>query len=506
MNAVFLGFNEAHIKVAKVLRITLLPHFIRCYRSFSSSVTTTATTLPYKKKLIRTSLPPMDARPGLKTYKLDTDAYWRIFTPELTNLVNTFKKYDYDLRIAGGAVRDLIMDIVPEDIDFASTATPPQMKEMFEKEHIRMLHKKGEEHGTITCRINEKQNFEVTTLRVDVVCDGRRAEVGFTHDWEADAFRRDLTVNSLYLDFEGIIYDYTGGKQDVDNRIIKFVGDAVSRIQEDYLRILRYFRFFGRIAATPTEHDPETIKAVIENKEGLKSVSGERIWSEFKRIVVGRYASEVIQVMLDECKLHPYLGLKEDVKLDKFTEIFDLSVQKNTEGYDLIAPCTVLTSLFLSDRHVMDFHKKCRISNHEKILCMFVIRHREEARENRGEMLYFKNLLMDEFHLNGQSDFIMNRFRIMELMKYVDAYDLLQEFQEWQIPKMPLNGIHLMEAGVPKGKYFKYLLEYLYGIWKESQFTMTFEDLIQRKDDEFELPEDDPKLTNGPSAKRQRKK
>jgi hypothetical protein len=84
--------------VAKVLRITLLPHFIRCYRSFSSSVTTTATTLPYKKKLIRTSLPPMDARPGLKTYKLDTDAYWRIFTPELTNLVNTFKKYDYDLR------------------------------------------------------------------------------------------------------------------------------------------------------------------------------------------------------------------------------------------------------------------------------------------------------------------------------------------------------------------------------------------------------------------------
>lgn len=106
--------------------------------------------------------------------------------------------------------------------------------------------------------------------------------------------------------------------------------------------------------------------------------------------------------MLDECKLHPYLGLKEDVKLDKFTEIFDLSVQKNTEGYDLIAPCTVLTSLFQSDRHVMDFHKKCRISNHEKILCMFVIRHREEARENRGEMLYFKNLLMDEFYLNGR--------------------------------------------------------------------------------------------------------
>jgi tRNA nucleotidyltransferase/poly(A) polymerase len=99
----------------------------------------------------------------------------------------------------------------------------------------------------------------------------------------------------------------------------------------------------------------------------------------------------------------------------------------------------------------------------------------------------------------------MNRFRIMELMKYVDAYDLLQEFQEWPIPKMPLNGIHLMEAGVPKGKYFKYLLQYLYEVWRESDFTMTFEELIAHKDDEIEVPEEDVK-PNGPAAKRQRKK
>jgi tRNA nucleotidyltransferase (CCA-adding enzyme) len=91
------------------------------------------------------------------------------------------------------------MGIKPADIDFATTATPTQMKEIFEREQIRMLNKNGEEHGTITCRINDKENFEITTLRIDEVCDGRRARVKFTTDWEVDAFRRDLTINSLFL-------------------------------------------------------------------------------------------------------------------------------------------------------------------------------------------------------------------------------------------------------------------------------------------------------------------
>jgi tRNA nucleotidyltransferase (CCA-adding enzyme) len=91
------------------------------------------------------------------------------------------------------------MGINPVDVDFATTATPTQMKEIFEREKIRMYNKNGEEHGTITCRINDKENFEITTLRIDEVCDGRRAKVIFTTDWETDAFRRDLTINSLFL-------------------------------------------------------------------------------------------------------------------------------------------------------------------------------------------------------------------------------------------------------------------------------------------------------------------
>ena len=131
--------------------------------------------------------------------KLVSDEYRALFTPELKTLAALFEREKYELRIAGGPVRDLLMQIQPADVDFATTATPSEMKALFEREEIRMLNKRGEEHGTITCRINDKENFEITTLRIDVVCDGRRAEVEFTRDWQLDAHRRDLTINSLFL-------------------------------------------------------------------------------------------------------------------------------------------------------------------------------------------------------------------------------------------------------------------------------------------------------------------
>lgn len=172
--------------------------------------------------------------------KLDVPIFHSIFTPELNTLSELFKKYNYTLRIAGGAVRDILMDLKPTDLDFATTATPEQMKDLFTKEKIRMINTKGEKHGTITARINDKENFEITTLRIDLITDGRRAEVQFTTDWKLDANRRDLTINSMFLDLEGNVYDYFYGYDDLKRRRIVFVGDPTIRIQEDYLRILRY--------------------------------------------------------------------------------------------------------------------------------------------------------------------------------------------------------------------------------------------------------------------------
>lgn len=208
----------------------------------------------------------------LITQKIDTPIYQQVLTPSLLKLAQLFKSHNYELRLAGGAVRDILMDIKPHDIDFATTATPDQMRDMLTNANIRMINVNGEKHGTITARIDDQENFEVTTLRVDVVTDGRHAVVEYTQDWQLDASRRDLTVNALFLDFDGMIYDYFNGIEDLKHRRIRFVGDPIERIREDYLRILRYFRFFGRLARDDAKHDPDTLKAIRENVDGLKSM------------------------------------------------------------------------------------------------------------------------------------------------------------------------------------------------------------------------------------------
>ena len=236
--------------------------------------------------------------------------------PEVSALRNVFQEHGYELRIAGGAVRDFLHPsgkIVPNDVDFATDATPQQMKEMFNEENIRMINVEGgEKHGTITARMLDKENFEVTTLRIDKVTDGRKAEVEFTKDWQIDAERRDLTINSMFLGLDGTLYDYFNGKNDLQRQRIAFVGGADRRIQEDYLRILRYFRFYGRVVCAEAEanaqnldsntsilrpHEIETLNSIKSNSKGLSTVSGERIWSEWKKILSGRFADKVIFVI-----------------------------------------------------------------------------------------------------------------------------------------------------------------------------------------------------------------
>lgn len=136
----------------------------------------------------------------------------------------------------------MLQNTYPTDLDFATVATPEQMKTMFAENNIRLINLNGEKHGTITPRFESGGQYEVTTLRIDVKTNGRHAEVEFTTDWLLDANRRDLTINSMFLDFDGNVYDYFFGYEDLINRRVAFVGKADQRIKEDYLRILRYFR------------------------------------------------------------------------------------------------------------------------------------------------------------------------------------------------------------------------------------------------------------------------
>lgn len=186
-----------------------------------------------------------------------------------------------EARVVGGAVRDALAGRPVTDIDLATPRTPEQVTEALEKAGLRAV-PTGVEHGTITA-ISGGRGFEVTTLRRDVATDGRHARVAFTDDWRADASRRDFTINAMSMTRDGAVFDYFGGVADLQAGRLRFVGDPATRIGEDYLRILRYFRFYARYAtAAPGASERAAIAAGVAR---LGSLSAERVWGELARIL-----------------------------------------------------------------------------------------------------------------------------------------------------------------------------------------------------------------------------
>jgi poly(A) polymerase/tRNA nucleotidyltransferase (CCA-adding enzyme) len=186
-----------------------------------------------------------------------------------------------EARIAGGAVRDTLAGRPVADVDFASPLTPDEAAARLAAHGVKTF-PTGISHGTITAVIGGK-GFEITTLRRDLVTDGRHAQVAFTDDWEADAARRDFTINAMSMDRDENVFDYFGGKSDLAAGIVRFVGDAQARIAEDYLRVLRFFRFYARYAKA--DPDAAAIAAITALRDGILRLSAERIWSELKAIL-----------------------------------------------------------------------------------------------------------------------------------------------------------------------------------------------------------------------------
>ena len=209
-------------------------------------------------------------------------------------------------RIVGGAVRDALLGRAVADADLATILTPPEVTARAEGAGMKVV-PTGLDHGTVTV-VADGRPFEVTTLRRDVETDGRHAVVAFTDDWRADARRRDFTINALYGDLAGSVTDYVGGVADLAAGRVRFVGSAADRIREDYLRILRFFRFFAWFGAG--RPDPEALKACARLKEGIATLSAERVWAELKRILAApdparallwMRTTEVLKKALPEC-------------------------------------------------------------------------------------------------------------------------------------------------------------------------------------------------------------
>jgi len=186
------------------------------------------------------------------------------------------------VRFVGGCVRKSISGENIDDIDLATILEPDEVKKRLNKEDIKVIDT-GISHGTVTAILNNKK-FEITTLRKDISTDGRHAKVIFSTNWEEDALRRDFTINAVYADIEGRIFDPLNGISDLQNGVIKFIGTADERIQEDYLRILRYFRFFTQYSKI--DHNQDVIKSIKKYINGLNKVSNERIFDELNKIIV----------------------------------------------------------------------------------------------------------------------------------------------------------------------------------------------------------------------------
>jgi poly(A) polymerase/tRNA nucleotidyltransferase (CCA-adding enzyme) len=185
-----------------------------------------------------------------------------------------------EARVVGGAVRDGLAGRAVADVDFASPLAPDAVMARLRAAGIKAV-PTGLAHGTVTA-VLAGRGFEITTLRRDVATDGRRAVVEFTDDWRADAARRDFTFNAMSLSRDGVVHDYFGGRADLAAGRVRFVGAAPARIAEDYLRILRFFRFFARYGGAP---DGEAVGAIEALRDGLSRLSAERVWSELKLIL-----------------------------------------------------------------------------------------------------------------------------------------------------------------------------------------------------------------------------
>ena len=235
----------------------------------------------------------------MKSVKLNLN-----FPKELKTIFEIISSVGGECRLVGGCVRDYLINKIPVDFDIATNLIPETIIEIFKKNNVKVF-PIGIEHGTVLVVIN-KFNFEITTLRKDVQCFGRHAEVQFTKDWKEDAARRDFTMNAMSITSNGELYDYFDGQKDLDQKKVKFVGNPTKRIKEDYLRILRYLRFLGSFGLSNIDQD--SYKASVENIQSLELISKERIKRELIKLLASKFAKEVIIKLNNENILH-HIGL-----------------------------------------------------------------------------------------------------------------------------------------------------------------------------------------------------
>ncbi len=364
----------------------------------------------------------------------------------------------------GGCVRKHILKEEIDDIDIATIFTPEEIKKKFMSSDVRVL-ETGVEHGSVTLLTNISK-FEITTLRKDIKTDGRHAEIDFTDNWQEDSNRRDFTINAIYLDRKGRLFDPQSGINDLKNRKIKFIGEPSKRIEEDYLRIIRFIRF--SLHYNDLSLEESTLKAIKLNLNGIKNLSKERILNELLKIIKLNNFEEILHN--DSLKNIFLLIFPEFKYLNRLKKISILKKHKLIRVDDeIILACLLIDE---KDNHQY-FSHKYKVSNQmSKTLQLFS----EAFKSYKIDKSYLRKSLKKNIYLLGNK-FVKKLaiFLFLEInnFKESDLIKIIENIEKTARPKFIYNGEYLKNKGLKEGKKIGKILNELEEKWIENDFMLS---------------------------------
>ncbi len=364
-------------------------------------------------------------------------------------------------RFVGGCVRKHLSGDKIDDIDVATIHTPEKIKERFSKTNLKVI-ETGAQHGTITI-VSKKHKVEITTLRKDIKTDGRHAEVEYTDDWRLDSERRDFTINAIYVDINGNIFDPQMGSVDLKNNNVKFIGDPQKRIEEDYLRIIRFIRFK---IMYDLNIESTTIAAIKQNLDGIKKISKERILMELLKILD----------LENFIEINKSSHLKEIFQMifPEFIYLDRLSRLKKVGDRSKLNRDIILATLLIDEKANHEyFAHKYNISNKIKKTLDKLAFNLDKVEKNRD---YLDKDLIKNIYINGKDQLIL-----LNLLNYAKNSKIkLNEFEKTlngilksNIPKFHIDGEYLKQNGMQEGASLGKVLKIVEDEWVNNKFKIS---------------------------------
>ena len=377
--------------------------------------------------------------------------------------INAYSE-DSEVRYVGGCIRKLIKKETVDDIDLATNLKPKEVCEALKKSNIN-FYETGIDHGTVTAIIDEYK-YEITSLRKDITTDGRHAEVEFSLDWKEDAARRDFSINSIYSDSQGNLFDPNNGKKDLEEGLINFIGDAETRVKEDYLRILRYIRFF--LNYSNQKHKPEIIKLIKRNIGGISNLSSERLLDEFKKLTRSngfiklfkdKESLELIEIIFPQFK-----NLKKFKKLNSYAvdNLFKID-------FIFLLSLMIIDETDNTDYFLYKFNLSKKDQKRLKLIDNF---YKEKVKITKFTEKNFNKI----FYFNGKQAVIdIINFKLFTSNKVEKRLiQLIKVYQDKLIPTMPIEANMLMtKYNIPQGKTLGNKLKLIEEIWVNNSFNIS---------------------------------